>query len=82
MRSCYRLVTPLTFRHAIDDPSASDRHRLLAPIWVVTPGGGQSGETDIKGKISRGGNRLLRAHPFEAATVLLYRMKKWSSLKA
>src|SRR6185312_3073342 len=42
----------------------------------------QSGETDTNGKISRWGDRLLRTYLFEAATVLLYRTKKWSSLKA
>lgn len=42
----------------------------------------QSGETDINGKILRWGNRLLRTYLFEAATVLLYRTKKWSPLRA
>src|ERR1035437_904348 len=48
----------------------------------ITPRRNQSGETDTNGKISRWGNRLLRSYLFEAATVLLYRTKKWSSLKA
>jgi len=48
----------------------------------LTPRRNQSGETDTNGKISRWGDRLLRTYLFEAATVLLYRTKKWSSLKA
>ena len=42
----------------------------------------QPGETDTNGKISRCGDRLLRTYLFEAATVLLYRTKKWCCLKA
>jgi transposase len=48
----------------------------------ATPRRNQSGETDTSGGISRWGDGLLRAYLFEAATVLLYRTKKWSSLKA
>lgn len=48
----------------------------------LTPRRNQSGETDTNGRISRWGDRLLRTYLFEAATVLLYRTKKWSSLKA
>jgi hypothetical protein len=36
----------------------------------------------MNGKISRRGDRLLRTYLFEATTVLLYRTKKWCSLKA
>ncbi|WP_247281303.1 MULTISPECIES: transposase [unclassified Bradyrhizobium] len=48
----------------------------------LTPRRNQSGETDTNGKISRWGDRLLRTYLFEPATVLLYRTKKWSCLKA
>jgi transposase len=48
----------------------------------LTPRRNQSGETDTTGKISRWGDGLLRSYLFEAATVLLHRTKKWSSLKA
>jgi transposase len=68
------VVTALTFRHTIDDPS---RFRSASSVGAY-----QSGETDINGKISRWGDRLLRTYLYEAATVLLYRTKKWSSLKA
>jgi transposase len=36
----------------------------------------------MNGRISRWGDELMRPYLFDAATVLLYRTKKWSSLKA
>ncbi|UEM12329.1 IS110 family transposase [Bradyrhizobium barranii subsp. barranii] len=64
------VVTALTFRHTIDDPS---RFRSASTVGVylgLTPRRSQSGETDTNGKISRWGDRLLRTYLFEAATVL------------
>src|ERR1700722_15042875 len=76
------VVTALTFRHTIDDPSRFGSASSVGAYLGLTPRRNQSGETDINGKISRWGDRLLRTYLFEAATVLLYRTKKWSSLKA
>ncbi|WP_426442357.1 IS110 family transposase [Bradyrhizobium genosp. P] len=76
------VVTALTFRHTIDDPSRFRSASSVGAYLGLTPRRNQSGETDINGKISRWGDRLLRTYLFEAATVLLYRTKKWSSLKA
>jgi transposase len=76
------VVTALTFRHTIDDPSRFRSASTVGAYLGLTPRRSQSGETDTNGKISRGGDRLLRTYLFEAATVLLYRTKKWSSLKA
>jgi transposase len=75
-------VTALTFRHTIDDPSRFRSASTVGAYLGLTPRRNQSGETDTSGKISRWGDRLLRTYLFEAATVLLYRTKKWSSLKA
>jgi len=60
----------------------SDQPRQSAPIWALPLGATNLAKTDTSGKISRWGDRLLRSYLFEAATVLLYRTKKWSSLKA
>jgi transposase len=49
---------------------------------MVALGIGKNMVRSLNGKISRWGDRLLRTYLFEAATVLLYRTKKWSSLKA
>ncbi|MEY9595590.1 transposase [Bradyrhizobium japonicum] len=76
------VVTALTFRHTIDDPLRFRSALTVGAYLGLTPRRNQSGETDINGKISRWGDRLLRTYLFEAATVLLYRTKKWSSLKA
>nr|GAJ37799.1 transposase for insertion sequence element IS1111A [Bradyrhizobium sp. DOA9] len=76
------VVTALTLRHTIDDPSRFRSGSSVGAYLGLTRRRSQSGEVDINGKISRWGDRLLRTYLFEAATVLLYRTKKWSSLKA
>ena len=76
------VVTALTFRHTIDDPSRFRSASSVGAYLGLTPRRNQSGETDTNGRISRWGDRLMRSYLFEAATVLLYRTKKWSSLKA
>lgn len=76
------VATALTFRHTIDDPSRFRSASTVGAYLGLTSRCSQSGETDTHGKISRWGDRLLRIYLFEAATVLLYRTKKWSSLKA
>lgn len=48
----------------------------------LTPRREQSGETDVNGRVSRWGDRLLRAYLYEAASVLMHRKKKWLALKA
>jgi transposase len=76
------VITALTFRHTIDDPSRFRSASTVGAYLGLTPRRNQSGETDMNGRISRWGDRLLRTYLFEAATVLLHRTKKWSSLKA
>ncbi|MGY4345271.1 transposase [Bradyrhizobium sp. GM7.3] len=70
------VVTALTFRHTIDDPSRFRSASTVGAYLGLTPRRSQSGETDTNGKISRWGDRLLRTYLFEAATVLLYRTNK------
>jgi transposase len=76
------VVTALTFRHTIDDPSRFRSASRVGAYLGLTPRRHQSGETDTNGKISRWGDRMLRTYLFEAANVLIYRTKKWSRLKA
>ena len=76
------VVTALTFRHTIDDPSRFRSASAVGAYLGLTPRRNQSGKTDTNGRISRWGDRLLRTYLFEAASVLLHRTKKWSSLKA
>jgi transposase len=76
------VVTALTFRHTIDDPSRFRSAATVGAYLGLTPRRRQSGEMDTKGRISRWGDRLLRTYLFEAAAVLLHRTQKWSTLKA
>ncbi|WP_211246036.1 transposase [Cereibacter changlensis] len=76
------VVTALTFRHTIDD---ADRFRSAASVGAylgLTPRRKQSGETDVNGKVSRWGDRLLRSHLYEAAAVMLHRTKRWCAQNA
>ena len=76
------IVTAVTYRHTIDDPSRFRSGALVGAYLGLTPRRRQSGEVDLTGHVSRWGDRLLRTYLYEAATVLLHRTKKWSTLKA
>lgn len=76
------VVTALTYRHTIDDPSRFSSASDVGAYLGLTPRRKQSGETDINGRVSRWGDRLLRTYLYEAASVLMHRTKKWSTLKA
>ncbi|MER8474277.1 IS110 family transposase [Mesorhizobium sp. M1328] len=76
------VVTALTFRHTIDDPARFRSAANVGAYLGLTPRRKQSGETDINGRVSRWGDRLLRTYLYEAASVLLHRTKRWSTLKA
>jgi transposase len=76
------VVTALTFRHTIDDPSCFRNAIYVGAYLGLTPRRKQSGETDTVGQVSRWGDRLLRTYLFEAASVLLHRTKRWCALKA
>ena len=76
------VVTALTFRHTIDDPSRFQSAAKVGAYLGLTPRRKQSGEMDMTGRVSRWGDRLLRTYLFEAASVLLHRTKRWCALKA
>ena len=76
------VVTALTFRHTIDDPSRFKSATSVGAYLGLTPRRKQSGELDITGRISRWGDRLLRTYLFEAASVLIHRTKRASPLQA
>src|SRR5215212_3017735 len=75
-------LTALTFKTAIDDPTRIAKSRDVGPLFGLTPGRYQSGETDIIGKITKVGDVMVRTALFEAATVMLTRTTKSSRLKA
>ena len=76
------VVTALTFRHTIDDPSRFQDAASVGAYLGLTPRRKQSGEMDAIGHVSRWGDRLLRTYLFEAASVLLHRTRRWCALKA
>ncbi len=76
------VVTALTFRHMIDDPSRFRSAASVGAYLGLTPRRRQSDEMDTTDHVSRWGDRLLRAYLFEAASVLLHRTKRWCALKA
>jgi transposase len=75
-------VVALTFKAAIDDPTRFARSRQVGAHLGLTPKRYQSGQIDRAGRISKGGDPMVRAMLFEAATVLLLRVSRWSALKA
>ena len=75
-------ITALAFASAVEDPARFGRSRDLGAHFGLTPQRHQSGEVDRIGAISRWGDGLVRTYLFEAATVLLRRVKRWSPLKA
>lgn len=76
------MVAALTFRHTIDDPSRFRTADRVSAYLELTQRRRQSGEIDVNARVSRWGDRLLRTYLYEAASVLLHRIKKWSTLMA
>jgi transposase len=72
------VVTALAFRH----PARFRSAQTVGAYLGLTPRRKQSGEQDYNGRISKWGDRLLRTYLFEAASVLLHRTQRWSTLKA
>lgn len=75
------VVTALTFRHTIDDPSRFRHASSVGAYLGLTPRRRQSGELDLTGRVSKWGDRLLRTYLFEAASVLIHRVKRPSALQ-
>jgi transposase len=75
-------ITALAFHAAIDDPTRFRRSRSVGAYVGLTPRRYASGEVDWSGRISKCGDRMLRTYLFEAAGVLLTRVKQWCKLKA
>ncbi|WP_200957927.1 IS110 family transposase [Sphingomonas sp. Root710] len=75
-------LTSLAFMSAIDDPARFKRSTDVGAYLGLTPRRHQSGEMDWSGRISRLGDGLARTYLFEAASVLVGRIERWSALKA
>ena len=86
---CHRLMTvpgvgaltALTFKAAVDDPGRFTSSKAVGPHFGLTPKKYQSGETDITGAITKTGDAMVRGALYEAAQVMLTRVKGFSALK-
>ncbi len=75
-------ITALTFKAGVDDPSRFKNSRTVGAHFGLTPRRSQSGEIDIDGHISRAGDPDVRSALYTAASAMLTRSSRWSSLKA
>jgi transposase len=74
-------LTALTFKTAVDDPARFTASKTVGAHFGLTPKKYQSGETDITGAISKTGDEMVRTALYEAAQVMLTRVKSFSALK-
>ena len=63
-------------------PLDSENSKAVGPSFGLTPVLNQSGESRRIGRVSLCGDAMMRALLYEAAQVMMTRVKKWSSLKA
>jgi transposase len=75
-------IAALTFKAAVDDPGRFKSSRTVAAHFGLTPRRYQSGEHDNPGRISKAGDRDVRATLYAAANALLMRAMAGSQLKS
>ena len=71
----------LAYVSTVEDPARFARSRSVGAHMGLTPKQYQSGEVDRSGRISKCGDTLARTLLYEAAVVLLTRVKRASPLK-
>ena len=69
-------LSSLVYVSTIEDPGRFSRSRAVGAHLGLTPRRYQSGETDRSGHISRCGDGLARTLMYEAAVVILHRVKR------
>ena len=74
-------LSSLMYVSTVENPSRFSRSRAVGAHLGLTPRRYQSGETDRSGHISRCGDGLARTLMYEAATVILHRVKRPLHLK-
>ena len=72
----------LTYVATIDDPGRFRSSEQVGATVRLTPRRYQSGEQDRSGTITKCGDPALRAALFEAANVMLVRVRSWFPLRA
>jgi len=74
-------LSSLVYVSTVEDPGRFSRSRAVGAHLGLTPRRYQSGEIDRSGHISRCGDRLARTLMYEAAIVILHRVKRPLHLK-
>jgi transposase len=74
-------LSSLAYVSTVEDPERFSRSRSVGAHLGLTPRRYQSGEIDRSGRISRCGDSLARTLMYEAAIVILHRVKRASQLK-
>jgi transposase len=69
-------IAALSFKSAVDDPTRFKRSRTVGAYFGLTPRRYQSGKHDNPGRISKSGDRDVRAVLYAAANALLMRTMK------
>lgn len=75
-------ITALAFKTAIDVPERFAKSKAVGAHFGLTPRRYSSGQIDYQGRISKCGDALMRTTLYEAAGVLLTRVRRWCALKA
>jgi len=75
------VLSVLAYVSMVEDPTRFSRSRSVGAHLGLTPRQYQSGEMDRAGRISKCGDTLARTLMYEAAVVLMTRVKRASSLK-
>jgi transposase len=75
-------IVSLNFIAAVDDVGRFARVSDVGAYLGLTPRRYQSGEIDYSGRISKRGNAAMRTLLFEAANILITRVRRFSPLKA
>jgi transposase len=74
-------ITALSFKSSIEDPERFAHGQDVGAYAGLVPRRSQSGERDVKGRISKAGDAMLRSALYEAANNLLSRVKRPSPLQ-
>ena len=75
-------VVALAYASTVDVPARFSHSKAVGAALGLTPVLHQSGESNRTGRVSLCGDGMMRTLLYEAAQVLLTRVKKWSWLKA
>ena len=75
------VLSALAYVSTVEDPARFSQSRSVGAQLGLTPRQYQSGDVDRSGRISKCGDTLARTLLYEAAVVIMTRVKKASELK-